>query len=71
MSESRTKRVGINQVVDEFNRTVPRGRMVDVVEDDGRITRTHIRSKAWITGDKALVMLEDRLGGYDLSRIRI
>jgi hypothetical protein len=56
----------------------PAGTPVVVFEDDGRETRTRTRSLPWMLGadgsgaggHTAVVLLDDRSGGYSLSRVR-
>lgn len=48
------------------------GTTVDVLEDNGSVTRTWTRSRPWQLGYGAwVVLLEDRAGGYSLERCAV
>ncbi len=51
-----------------WNKNVPVGAPVLLVDDDGELEETQTRSAAWVAG-MALVSVEGRSGGYLLSRI--
>jgi len=62
----------MERVVREFNELVNIGDSVVLIEDKGSRTTTRTRSEAWIIGSgAALVKVEGKTGGYDLTRIRI
>lgn len=46
----------------------PVGIAVDVTEDDGRTTRTVTRSEPWLVSNRAVILLQDRSGGFLLER---
>lgn len=57
-------------LVAHWNAVYPVGMPVDLREDSGAITRTATRSPAWVMGGhSAMVMVEGRSGGYDLTRL--
>jgi len=56
---------------DEWNEKHEIGIGVLVVRDDGKLWHTKTRSRAWtLGGGQAVIALEGRSGGYDLSRVR-
>lgn len=56
---------------DEWNRSNKPGIQVLVKLDDGRLWQTKTRSEAWELGHgRAVVLLEGKSGGYDLSRVK-
>jgi hypothetical protein len=53
-------------------KTLPSGTAVEVTLDDGSIEKTATRSDPWELGDGTwVVMLEGRIGGYDLARVSV
>lgn len=55
---------------EEWNRTYPAVQPVYLTEDDGSITATQTRSRAWELGSgETVVLITGRSGGYSLSRI--
>jgi len=54
----------------EWNDKFARDQPVELVEDDGSITYTQTRSKAWNVGSgSAIVKVVGKTGGYLLERI--
>jgi hypothetical protein len=67
---ARTRRVDPHTLALHWNTAYPVGVAVDLREDSGSVTRTTTRSAAWVMGDhSAVVMVEGKSGGYDLTRI--
>ncbi len=56
-------------IVSAFNEWWKPGSAVILVEDGGAQTPTLTRSAAWTLGSKPVVLVEGRIGGYDLTRI--
>lgn len=55
---------------DEWNAKYKPGQAVHLVEDDGSVTHTVTRSKAWPLGHgEPVVKVVGKVGGYQLSRI--
>ena len=53
-----------------WNRTVRRGSLVGVTEDDGSVTQTETRSPAWRLGcGTPVVSVVGKDGGYLLTRV--
>jgi hypothetical protein len=57
-------------VVQHWNTAYRVGQVVDLRNDNGSVTRTATRSLAWVMGGhSAVVMVEGRTCGYDLTRM--
>jgi hypothetical protein len=56
--------------VEVWNRRVPRGAIVEIVEDGGEVFTTKTRSEAWQLGcGTPVVSVEGKSGGFLLSRV--
>ena len=55
----------------EWNDTYPIGQPIALTEDDGSLTYTQTRSKAWELGNgQAVINVDGKSGGYDFDRIK-
>jgi hypothetical protein len=54
----------------EVDTRLPEGSSVRVLLDNGSWWHTKTRSLPWKLGDRWVVLLSGRAGGYDLTRVR-
>lgn len=60
------------QAIPAAMKTIASGTAVEVTLDDGSTQQTATRSEPWQLGDGSwVVMLEGRIGGYDLARVSV
>lgn len=56
----------------EWNDRYPVGQSVYVTEDDGSLSVSQTRSKAWELGSgQAVISVDNRTGSYSLDRIKV
>lgn len=66
------RRTPKQQAIPAAMKTTAIGTVVEVTLDDGSIQNTATRSDPWQLGDGTwVVMLEGRIGGYDLARVSV